>query len=209
MQRDESDHWQEVYDTKAPAQVSWYQLVPEQSLEYIRRTGMPRTTPVLDVGGGASTLVDHLLREGWTDVTVLDIAPGGLGAARARLGAEAERVTWIVADITAFSPARRFGIWHDRAVFHFLVDPAGRERYLAVLRAALAPGGWLVLAVFGPAGPTRCSGLPVERYSAEAVSDLLGPGFRLVATDLEDHVTPGGQAQQFMYGLWRREARTE
>ena len=198
------DHWQEVYDTKDPVRVSWYQLVPERSLEYIRRTGMPRTTPILDVGGGASTLVDHLLREGWTDVTVLDIAPGGLGAARARLGPEAERVTWIVADITTFSPARRFGIWHDRAVFHFLVDPAGRERYLAVLRAALAPGGWLVLAAFGPAGPTRCSGLPVERYGAEAVSDLLGPDFRLVATDLEEHVTPGGQAQQFMYGLWRR-----
>lgn len=195
-------HWQEVYRTTAPALVSWYQPVPERSLELILATGVARDAPLLDVGGGSSTLVDHLLKEGYSDLTVLDIAGGGLEAARARLGLAAQRVRWIEADVMTFEPPHRYALWHDRAVFHFLVEPGDRDRYLGVLRAALAPGGHLVLATFGPAGPSRCSGLPVRRYSAEEIGTVLGPGFRLMRSRLDEHVTPTGGRQQFQYGWW-------
>jgi SAM-dependent methyltransferase len=202
MVDDPRAHWQAVYRTTAPADASWYEPVPERSLELILATGVARNAPLLDVGGGASTLVDHLLQEEFRDLTVLDIAAGALEAARARLGPAAARVRWIEADITAWDPPRRYALWHDRAVFHFLVDPRSRERYLNVLRSALAPGGHLVLATFGPEGPSRCSGLEVRRYSVDLIGELLGPGFRLMRSRLEEHVTPSGRRQQFQYGWW-------
>ena len=198
------DHWQRVYQRAASHSVSWYEPVPERSLELILATGVPRDAPVVDVGGGASKLVDHLLEQHFSDVTVLDIAAGSLAAARDRLGPAALRVQWVEADITTFQPLRRYALWHDRAVFHFLIDPAERKRYLDVLRAALAPRGHLVLATFGPEGPTRCSGLDVRRYSAEEIGALLGPGFHMIRSRLEDHLTPNGQRQQFQYGWWQR-----
>jgi len=197
------DHWQKVYATKAPTEVSWYQPVPERSLALIRDTGVPLDAPLLDVGGGASTLVDQLLAAGFTDLTVLDIAGAALAAAQARLGAAAARVRWVEADITGYVPERRYALWHDRAVFHFLVEPDRRQRYLNTLGAALAPGGHVILATFGPQGPTRCSGLPVQRYSAAELDALLAPRYRLVRSEIEDHLTPAGQPQQFLYGWWR------
>ena len=204
MADERKDHWQRVYRRAASHEVSWYEPVPERSLELILATGVPRDAPVLDVGGGASTLVDHLLNENFSDLTVLDIAASSLATARDRLGPAALRVQWIEADITAFHPLRRYALWHDRAVFHFLIDPAERDRYLDVLRAALAASGHLVLATFGPEGPTRCSGLDVRRYSAEEIGALLGPDFHLRRSRLEDHITPEGQRQQFQYGWWQR-----
>lgn len=203
MSVDPKDHWQTLYGKRHFSEVSWYQSLPEPSLELIRETGVPKTAPILDVGGGASTLVDHLLAEGFSDLTVLDLAPLALAAARARLGAAAERVKWIAADITEFRPSRRYALWHDRAVLHFLRDPVQRQRYLDVLQAALAPAGHVIIATFGPEGPTRCSGLEVQRYSAEQLGALLGSGYHLVRGALEDHVTPGGRRQQFLYGWWR------
>lgn len=200
-----TEHWKQLYQTKAPNQVSWYQGVPERSLELIHATGVGPTAPILDVGGGASLLVDHLLLEGYQDISVLDLAAEALAAAQLRVGARAERVHWIVADITAFQPERRYALWHDRAVFHFLIDPVRREAYLNVLRRALDPEGHLILATFGPDGPPKCSGLDVQRYSAAELSATLGPEFRLAESLTEEHVTPGGTRQQFLYGRWQRE----
>lgn len=196
-------HWQRLYQTADVSRVSWHQAVPERSLELFRATGIAPTAPILDVGGGASTLVDHLLEAGFRDVSVLDLAPLALATAQERLGTAASQVRWIAADITEFQPARQYALWHDRAVFHFLIDQGRRERYLHVLRRALAPGGHLILATFGPSGPTHCSGLPVERYSAEQLGAALGSGFRLARSLLEEHVTPNGGRQQFLYGWWK------
>jgi SAM-dependent methyltransferase len=204
MRDDPREHWQRVYRATKAAEASWFQPVPERSLELIHLTGIPASAPILDVGGGSSTLADHLVMAGFRDVTVLDVAPLSLSAAQARLGAAATQVHWITADITEFRPVRPYALWHDRAVFHFLVEPIRRQRYLDVLRTTLAAGGHLILAAFGPDGPTHCSGLPVQRYSADQLVALLGPGFSLVQSGVEDHVTPQGHRQQFVYGWWRR-----
>ena len=200
------EHWQAVYEAKAPTDVSWYEPVPEHSLELIRTSGLPSNAALLDVGGGASTLVDHLLAAGFGDITVLDLAPAALEESKARLGSASDKLEWIAADVTDWQPPRQYDLWHDRAVFHFLVDAELRDRYLEVLKAALAPGGFVVMATFGPEGPTHCSGLDVQRYSTEELSDVLGPSFRLMESDIEEHVTPSGCRQQFLYGLWRAEA---
>ena len=199
-------HWEQVYATKLPTDVSWYEPVPAQSLAFIRATGEPPTAPILDVGGGASTLVDHLLQSGYSDITVLDIAGRALEHARTRLGKLAAHVTWIEADITHFQSTREFSIWHDRAVFHFLTHADDRERYFGVLRRTLRPGGHLVLATFGPQGPTRCSGLEVQRYSEREISELLGTDFALRMHRVEEHRTPMGTVQQFLYGWWQAAA---
>lgn len=199
-------HWARAYDTKAAADVSWYQEVPETSLKMIRATGVPLSAPILDVGGGASTLVDHLLEAGYRDVSVLDIASGAFTHSRDRLGPVAAQVTWIKADVTEFEPSRSYAIWHDRAVFHFLTEASDRKKYLDALRKALLPRGHLLLATFGPEGPTRCSGLEVNRYSVETLAMLLEPEFRLRAHEIEEHRTPAGSTQQFLHVWWQAAA---
>lgn len=199
----DATHWQRLYERQPPTGVSWYEAVPTQSLELIRATGVPLDTPIIDVGGGASTLVDHLLEEGFTDVTVADLAPAALEQSRARLGDKARQVLWIETDITRFTPGRRYGLWHDRAVLHFLTDPSDRARYVGVLVSALAPGDFVVLATFGPEGPERCSGLPVVRYDSEGLSALLGGGFEPLRSGRQEHLTPAGRIQQFQWGLWQ------
>ncbi|OQZ01227.1 MAG: hypothetical protein B6D34_14120 [Candidatus Brocadia sp. UTAMX1] len=199
-------HWQSIYQTKVPSDLSWYQHIPQQSMEFIRSACLPPDSPILDVGGGASTFVDHLLATGFTDITVLDLAPAALAEAEERLGAAACRVHWIAEDITAWRPVRRYRLWHDRAVFHFLVDPALRARYVDVLQAALAAHGHVVMATFGPNGPTHCSGLDVKRYSAHELSAVLGPSFLLVRSQIVEHITPAGRTQEFLYGWWQAQA---
>jgi len=205
--RDLSDtrksHWEKVYSTKSHTDVSWYQPVPSMSLELIRSTGASLSAPILDVGCGASTLVDHLLDDGHEDISVLDIAAGAFEQSRTRLGDVANDVTWIESDVTEFAAERRYSIWHDRAVFHFLTDAADRKRYLKVLRNALAPQGHLVLATFGPEGPMRCSGLEIRRYSTDLLQTFLGPDFELLAQSIEIHETPTCSTQQFLYSLWQ------
>ncbi len=169
----------------------------------IGRTGVSLTAPIIDVGGGASRLVDYLLADGFTDITVLDVSVAALRQARERLGSAAERITWIEADITTFVPARRYQVWHDRAVFHFLTHMQDRQRYVGVLRAALAPHGDVVIATFGLRGPERCSGLPVQGYSATSLAAELGPGLTLMAEEQESHVTPAGAVQPFQYCWFR------
>ncbi|HQU32082.1 MAG: class I SAM-dependent methyltransferase [Planctomycetia bacterium] len=198
--------WQLIYQTKVPSDLSWYQPIPQQSMEFVRSTCLPPDSPILDVGGGTSTFVDHLLAAGFTDITVLDLVPAALVEAEVRLGAAACRVHWIAEDITAWRPVRRYRLWHDRAVFHFLVDPALRARYVDVLRAALAAHGHVVMATFGPNGPTHCSGLDVKRYSAHELSAVLGPSFLLVRSQIVEHITPAGRTQEFLYGWWQAQA---
>lgn len=199
-------HWNGVYGAKDHRDVSWYQPVPETSLSFILATGAAPDDAIIDIGGGASTLVDCLLDRGHTDVTVLDISAGAIEQARSRLGDRAERVHWIEADVTAFVPQRTYAVWHDRAALHFLVDARDRTRYVDVLRRALQPGGHVVLATFGPDGPLKCSGLDIRRYSVDETRELLGAGFELLQDELEEHVTPSGAAQQFLYTAWVRTA---
>jgi len=201
-------HWRGVYRDRGPAELSWTEAAPHLSLELIEEAALPRDAAIVDVGGGASGLAAELLRRGHTDVTVVDIAPEALERARADIGPAAEGATWIEADIRAHDFGRRFDLWHDRALFHFMVDDADRDAYLATLDSSLRPGAHLILATFGPAAPTRCSGLPVRRYDTEAISEALGPDFEPLSSRLTEHRTPSGKSQQFQYAhLRRRSAR--
>jgi ubiquinone/menaquinone biosynthesis C-methylase UbiE len=193
-------HWERVYATRSPDTVSWYQPHATLSLDLIRRIGAAPGTSVIDVGGGASTLVDDLLASGMVDVTVLDISAAALRMAQARLGDKAAGVKWITGDITRVDlPHAAYDIWHDRAVFHFLTDPADRAAYVEQVRRAVRPGGHVIVAAFGPEGPTQCSGLPVVRYEPGQLHAQFGGRFELVDYLSEAHHTPGGAVQQFVY----------
>ena len=196
-------HWERMHTTKAPDSVSWFEPRPEHSLALIQSTGLGLDARILDVGSGASRLVDLLLEAGYERLGVLDISGAALARVQARLGDRATGVEWFEADVRAFTSPHRWDLWHDRAVFHFLTHPEDRARYLNVLRTALEPGGYVVIATFGPEGPTRCSGLPVRRYGLEELQDELGAGFSLVRHLLADHETPGGARQQFLYAVFR------
>lgn len=198
-------HWEEVYTAKSETAVSWYQRHPVRSLQMIvAAAGPDRTAPVIDVGGGASTLVDDLLTEGFGDVTVLDVADAALAKSKARLGAAKSKVSWIAADITTWKPPRHYQIWHDRAVFHFLIDIARQDAYIAALEAATETGATAIMATFALDGPEKCSGLPVQRYSPQTLAVRLGRSFRLIDEARETHLTPGGSAQHFSYAMLRR-----
>lgn len=199
-------HWEHVYSTKDPTEVSWYEGAPKRSLQMIAATGVKSDAAIIDVGGGASTLVDNLLDAGFDDVTVLDVASAALAYTRARLGDVAETITWIEQDVLQFNPDQPYRLWHDRAVFHFLTEKDQQQHYVDVLQRAVEPGGHVILATFGPNGPERCSGLPVQCYSIDQMADVLGPGFELRAHDLEEHNTPTGSIQQFLYAWWQAKA---
>jgi SAM-dependent methyltransferase len=197
-------HWEQVYQTKAPTEVSWFQAKPLLSLELIRTAAPDHAAGIIDVGGGASRLVDELLAEGYADVSVLDVSDAALARSKERLGSLAEAVDWLVADITAWRPARTWDVWHDRAVFHFLTEPAQQDAYIAVLRQATRSGAAIVIATFALDGPERCSGLVVQRYSPQTLAERLGSAFALVEERSERHVTPGGSIQRFAYAVLRR-----
>jgi len=200
------DHWETVYHDRGATGVSWYQAEPRTSLDLIDGLGADPATPVLDAGGGASPLAAHLVARGFGDVTVVDLAESALATARRGLGAGADAVTWIAADLLTWRPPRRYGLWHDRAVFHFLTDPADRAAYLATLRAALAPGGAVVIGTFAAGGPTHCSGLPVARYTPDELAAVLTAAGDLTVTghDTERHRTPAGVRQPFTWVTARR-----
>jgi SAM-dependent methyltransferase len=199
---DTKAHWETLYRTRQPHEVSWYQREAAVALGIIRRVVPDPTAAIIDVGGGASTLVDGLLAAGYRCVTVLDLAPSALQLARGRLGTIADDVSWLEADILAARlPRAGFDLWHDRAVFHFLTAAADRARYAEQLQKAVKPGGFALVATFADDGPTRCSGLPVVRYTAEALHREFGQGLGLVESVREEHVTPSGAKQSFVYCL--------
>lgn len=204
---DAKAHWEKVYRDKGPDQVSWFQAEARLSQALIAQAAPDRHASILDVGAGASTLVDGLLELGYRRLTVLDLSAAALELTRRRLGAGAAHVTLLEADVltAALAPAA-FDVWHDRAVFHFLTDAAARSRYIAQVRHAVRPGGHVLVATFADDGPLRCSGLDVARYSADALHGVFGADFQLVTSTREDHVTPSGGHQAFVYCLCRTPA---
>jgi SAM-dependent methyltransferase len=202
---DRKDHWEAVYSTKAETGVSWYQDEPRLSLELIGAVAPPEGGRIIDVGGGASVLVDRLLGFPFGEFAVLDISEVALAKARARLGERAERVRWVVADVTEGPELGTFDIWHDRAVFHFLTDPDDRKSYVELAWKTVAEGGHLVIATFADDGPKRCSDLDVCRYDARSLASELGEGFSLMREARETHSTPWGSSQPFFYGVFRRQ----
>jgi SAM-dependent methyltransferase len=195
--------WQFTYQHKDPRELSWFQREPVMSLALLEAARLQPGSAVVDVGGGASTLADHLLTRGVTDVTVLDIAEAALQASLARLGDGARTVTWLAQDLLSWTPTRRYDLWHDRAVYHFLTDPADRDEYQAVLDAALSPGGHVVIGTFAEDGPQSCSGLPVARYGPRTLAQQFH-GYAVITADREEHHTPTGSIQPFTWLLLRR-----
>lgn len=198
------EHWEGIYASKVPSKVSWFQDVPRTSLDMIFAAGIAKDSWAVDVGGGASNLVDHLWGEGFRNLTVLDISSHALEHAQARMGHEAQDVDWVVGDVTLWEPVRAYALWHDRAVFHFLVNEEDRRAYKDVLERAVAPDGHVIIASFALDGPKKCSGLPVCQYSLETLSIELGDDFVLQDTAAEEHATPGGHKQKFVYCRFRR-----
>jgi SAM-dependent methyltransferase len=201
---DRKAHWEAVYTTKGEGEVSWFQPDPDVSLELIRGVSAQQGR-VIDVGRGTSRLVDRLLDSGFERVAVLDISGAALDKAGSRLGGRADSVLWVEADVTTTESVGEFDVWHDRAVFHFLIDPENRRRYVDLARLMIPPGGHLVVATFAPEGSPRCSGLEVCRYDARSLAAEFGDPFSLVREETESHVTPGGSTQTFFYGVFRRQ----
>lgn len=200
-------HWDSVYTTRGSDHVSWFRPHLDRSLAFMDAAKIPLSASVIDVGGGASTLVDDLLDRGYSNVTVLDLSEAALQTARARLGKRAERVQWICGDVTEVHlPSRAYDFWHDRAVFHFLRDPVLRSRYVDAVRMSVKPDGHVVVATFGPHGPEKCSGLEVLRFTPEALHAEFGSDFTKVASSTETHITPWGAEQEFVYCYCRLSA---
>lgn len=197
-------HWNTVYTTKSEREVSWFEPLPAISLELLDAAGMTPETCVLDVGGGDSHLVDALAARGLDCLAVLDVSGAALNRAKARLGTAAQTPIWIEADVTSNWTLKPMDIWHDRAVFHFLTAPEDRAVYKRHLLDTLKPGGWAIIATFGPDGPDKCSGLPVQRYSPVELAEELGPRFELVEARNHVHTTPWGSQQSFQYSRLRR-----
>ena len=199
------EHWENVYSTKSTTSVSWFQEHARTSLDLIHTSGVAREAAILDVGGGASTLVDDLLLDGYTNLSVLDLSSAALAAAAQRIGPAAGKVNWIVADITrADLPKEHFDLWHDRAVFHFLTTSEARSAYVKTVLHAVKPGGHVIIATFAEDGPSQCSGLPVMRYRAEELHAEFGASFTLLQHLKEAHHTPAGNIQQFVYCYFRK-----
>ena len=198
-------HWQAVYAKKQPEEVSWYQPHLAQSLTFVRAANLPLDARIVDIGGGASTLVDDLLADGYRNLAVIDLAAAALDAARCRLGPGGQGVDWICGDVTTeLLPADSVDFWHDRAVFHFMTDAVARAAYLAQVERAVKPGGYVLVATFGLDGPERCSGLPVTRYDAGGIHAVFGPRFDKIGQAAEQHHTPWGSVQSFVYCFCRR-----
>lgn len=194
------EHWENVYQTKQADAVSWFQEHATRSLELIRSIGTPLDASIIDVGGGASTLVDDLLSNGFKNVSVLDLSASALAVAHKRLGATGDRVAWISGDICGVNlPEQTYDIWHDRAVFHFLTGPAERAAYVQQVMKSVKPGGHVIVATFAPDGPEQCSGLPVARYAPDQLHGEFGPSFELLEHMSEEHKTPWGSMQHFVY----------
>jgi 2-polyprenyl-3-methyl-5-hydroxy-6-metoxy-1,4-benzoquinol methylase len=193
------EHWEKVYQTKSPDEVSWYQPSPILSLQLIANTRLAFDAPIIDIGGGASTLVGELCDSGYSNVSVLDVSASALAHAKHRYADKVSEVRWYEEDVTCFKPPHRFALWHDRAVFHFLTSRADRDSYIKVLKQSIEPGGHIIMMTFAIDGPKKCSGLDIVQYDADKLILEFGPGFELVETGFDVHLTPTGNQQKFAY----------
>jgi SAM-dependent methyltransferase len=199
-----SDHWENVYATKGETEVSWFQDSPAISLDLIKAANPDPTAAIIDIGGGASRLIDNLLHEGYRSLAVLDLSANALEAAKARIGPAAAHVDWIVSDVTTWRPTRSYDVWHDRAAFHFLTEQRDRAAYIERLRSAVRPGGQIIIGTFALDGPEKCSGLPVQRYDGKSLAAELGAAFNLIETRDEIHSTPWKSTQAFQFSRFRK-----
>ncbi len=197
-------HWENVYITKDEKGVSWFQVKPDISLDLILATGVNATASIIDIGGGASRLVDALIDEGFEAVTVLDLSQRALATSKARLGAKGAPVQWAIADVTVWEPSQNYDVWHDRAALHFLTNPEDQAAYAKRVLRGVRPGGHVIIGTFAPDGPARCSGLPVVRHDAATLGGLLGPSFELIESRRHDHQTPAGAIQRFQFSRFQR-----
>ena len=191
------DHWENVYSTKQPGEVSWTQAVPKTSLEFIADLNLPKDAAIIDIGGGDSNLIDFLLNEGYTNVTVLDISKKAIDRAKVRLGDKADHVKWVISDITEFITTETYAAWHDRAAFHFLTGAEQKDKYIAL--AAKAVTGHLIIGTFSDEGPKKCSGLEIQQYNEPGIEGLFSENFQKVKCITEDHVTPFNTVQNFLF----------
>ena len=202
MEMERKNHWETVYETKQPSEVSWTQENPKTSLDFIRETHLDKTAKIIDIGGGDSNLVDFLLQEGYENISVLDISANALERAKKRLGKNAEKVTWIVSDITEFKPETKYDIWHDRATFHFLTTPEQIKKYAEITQKWI--NGFLIIGTFSENGPKKCSGLDIKQYSETAMENQFSNSFKKLKCITEDHTTPFETKQNFTFCLFEK-----
>ncbi len=203
------EHWEKVYETKQPHEVSWTQELPKTSLEFFHSFKLPKSASIIDIGGGDSKLADYLLDEGYEHISVLDISEKAIEKAKQRLGEKANRVNWIVSDVTEFQPTELYDCWHDRATFHFLTGADEVNSYLTAARKAILPGGGMIIGTFSDKGPKKCSMLDVHQYTEEELQNELSNGFEKIKCITEDHVTPFNTTQNFLFCSFRRKSRND
>lgn len=201
---DRKAHWDHIYQTKQPDEVSWYQPVPTTSLEFLKQYDIPLTAKIIDIGGGDSYFVDHLLGMGYRDITVLDISEVAVQRAKARLGEQADQVKWIVEDAATFQPEEKYDFWHDRATFHFLTREPEIDHYIHTVQQSLQPGGILLIGTFSEEGPEKCSGIYIRRYDEASLTGRLKHAFEKIDCFKVDHKTPGGTVQNFIFCSFRK-----
>ncbi|MBA3665056.1 MAG: class I SAM-dependent methyltransferase [Bacteroidetes bacterium] len=199
------EHWENIYTTRKPTDVSWFQVYPKSSMKFIELFNLPMDAGIIDIGGGDSNFVDALLEKGYTDITVLDISAKSIERARTRLGEKASLVNWIVSDVTDFTPARRYNFWHDRAAFHFLVTEEQADKYVEIAKEGISENGYLVLGTFSESGPKKCSGLDIKQYSEESMSAKFENDFKRIKCITEDHSTPFNTIQNFLFCSFKKE----
>ena len=202
MDNTQKQHWEKVYETTHPGQVSWTQEVPKTSLDFIHSFGLSKTAKIIDIGGGDSKLADYLLEEGFENITVLDISAKALDKAKQRLGEKAKKINWVVCDITAFEPDTTFDVWHDRATFHFLTTSDQVAKYMNTAQNSVS--GYLTIGTFSENGPEKCSGLPTRQYSEETLTNELKTGFDKIRCITEDHITPFNSTQNFLFCSFKK-----
>ena len=201
---DHKKHWETIYQTKQLNEVSWYQLTPETSLNFIKQFEMPTTAKIIDIGGGDSFLVDHLVDKGYLDITVLDISESGIERAKKRLGDSANKVKWIVADAANFNPTEKYDFWHDRATFHFLTDEQEISNYLDTAQRSINPTGILLIGTFSKQGPTKCRGIEIKQYSENSMTERLKKFFKKIKCITIDHRTPFDTIQNFVFCSFKK-----
>lgn len=202
MDMDNRKHWENVYSTKQPNEVSWTQEIPTTSLEFIDSFGVSKKAKIIDIGGGDSKLVDYLLEKGFENITVLDISSASLDKAKTRLGKKAQKINWIVSDITEFNPKEKYDVWHDRATFHFLTTSDQINKYMAIARSSIS--GYMTIGTFSTNGPEKCSGLPIKQYNELSLTSELKQGFEKIKCINEEHITPFNTKQDFLFCSFKR-----